>query len=221
MRNFLLLTAIVACPAICSADLVFSTTSIGGGSVTNGVYTNTLTQDDGSGVTFNATLTATGNSGSLFPSDNTIVIGSAGLGVGDELVDLGESITFTLSIDSISGPPGATDVTADFTGFDVFQLTNFRPVDVVEVSAGGMVVQTETAQVDSDVAESFTLVDNYLTFSVSPGPLTPGQVSNFSLFSLGATFETAFTPAAVPEPSSLTLGVLLLPLLARRRRRQS
>jgi hypothetical protein len=187
------------------AELVtsFDTTSSGVGTATGSVFTATLSGLVADGVTFDATLTATG-------SGSTIQNGNNGLGVDGTKVDSGELITYSMALSGFVGG------TVTFDGFTSLDLANSS-------GSGNLVLSLD------DSAD--TIGDNFFSGGMATGSKPdaiditatlptvfssiagPDKNDKFRIAGISARFT------AVPEPSTLlTFGFVVSTLTIRRRR---
>jgi hypothetical protein len=230
MRFPLILAAILICPAVCSADLVFTASA---GSVdSNGIYTQTLMNQMESGVTFDVTLTATSSPVGT-PSSTVIGLATGGIGVTSSIPNLageqasiingGELVTFSLAISNVDATGSA------FTGLSIDGFTSLTldAFDALDGTSNGDSAILRSDNPDSNLTGTFTT----LTFAPPTSALSiegnfidngAGEVgfTSFTVTELQAAF-TATGSAAVPEPSSLLLALGLVPLGLSRRRRDT
>lgn len=138
----------------------------------------------GGGVSFNAVLSVAGSGVNLHR--NSDGIGVAG---GTDSVDFGETLGFTLSINSVVGGTVTFD---EFTEFGFHLLTGGAAFSDDSTLGGDFVTQTTSVL---GVASTDLSPFNRTSFFVLP----TNSISSYKAFSIAAQFTTA----AVPEPSTL------------------
>lgn len=170
----------------------------------NATYTDTiqlLNGTTGAMDTFDLVLTLTGS--------DSIVLGATGLGIGDGLIDDGESLEFGFAI---SPATGTTSEAAEFQFTEIdhgITSSNF-PTNFVTVGDG-----TNT-NILADGVSGPTSISNLdgksLTVTASGAPFSPGSVNGISAIS--------FDAVAAPEPSSVMMcGFFLVGFTGYRKRR--
>lgn len=205
MRTTIIAACVALMPTLASADLlqVFGTDTAGAGTTLSGnTYTRTLSGLSVDGVTFDATLTATGASG-LFGT-GALSVGASGLGVDGPVIDNAESITFTMSVSNVT--PTATRSGVEFIGFSSVDFNGLDNFETARLTSDELGLVNITGPVDE-----FGF-GNSTSFTIS-GPPSLGGLADFNIGDVTANF------ASVPEPSSLALAFCVCPLLLRRRRR--
>lgn len=179
--------------------------TFGGLGTTNATYTDTiqlLNEQTGAMDTFDLVLTLTGS--------DSIVLGATGLGVGDGLIDDGESLQFGFAITPALG------TVSEAKGFQFTEIehgitsSNF-PTNFVTVGDG---TNTNILANGSSGPTSISNLDGQsLTVTASGAPFSPGSVDGVSAIS--------FDAVAAPEPSSVMMcGVFLIGFAGHRKRRR-
>ncbi|WP_236696134.1 PEP-CTERM sorting domain-containing protein [Rhodopirellula islandica] len=182
-------------------------------SVNSLTYSRTLFGSDG--VSFDATITVTGNGSYVQNSSN-------GLGVNGTTLSDGEALTFAMSIsDEVGG-------TAIFDGFTLLDFNFFTDTRVdadsstyeeANFTPGGLVVPDQTGFGASDVLDLTQLDPGSPLPSFTLTAITDSTTRSFQLDDITAQFTT--TASAVPEPSSfalLAIGSTFITLVRRRGR---
>ncbi|WP_144055164.1 hypothetical protein [Rhodopirellula baltica] len=176
-------------------------------------YVRTLTSSDG--VSFDATITVTGNGSNVQNNSN-------GLGVDGTTLSDGEALTFAMSISNEVGG------TAAFDGFTLLDFNSFTDTRVdadsltyeeASFTPGGLVVPDQAGFGASDIFDLTQLNsgDPLPVFTLTA--VTDSTTRSFQLDDITAQFTTNVT--AVPEPSCFALmamGGTLLTMVRRRGR---
>ncbi|EKK00704.1 secreted protein containing PEP-CTERM bacterial domain protein [Rhodopirellula baltica SH28] len=175
-------------------------------------YVRTLTSSDG--VSFDATITVTGNGSNVQNSSN-------GLGVNGTTLSDGETLTFAMSISNVVGGTAVFDgfTLLDFNSFtDTRVDTNSLTYEEAIFTPGGLVTPGQAGFGTFDVFDLTQLNLGAPLQDFTLAAVTDSTARSFQLDDITAQFTTDVT--AVPEPSSFALvaiGSTVLTVVRRRK----
>ena len=207
----ILLAAATASPTFAGFIQEFQTDV---GAPIGNTFTSTATGLSDNGVTFDATLTVTGSGTALDVISTAIGV----VGLGSDLVNDGEFLSFTVAVSNVSGGTVSID---GFTELDFNFLgttdTAFLSLDNSSATAAdNFFVLTSGADV-FDISS----VSPASFFAIAGDSTTAGVENSFRINDVSASFTG--TAAAVPEPSAFALLGLAIAgtILVRKRRKNS